>query len=233
MLLQAEERDALNEQWKTAHPLEIIQFACDFFEDDIAVTSSFGAESACLLSLATQVKPDIRVLFINTGFHFPQTLEFRDQLVERLNLNVVELGPAMGQEAFLQEHGKLYEIDPDRCCGINKVEPLQRSLEGLCCWMTGVRTDQTSYRKQMKFVEEKKPGLYKVSPLLAWSAKDIYQYLEGERLPFHPLWEKGYGSIGCEPCTAVPGDPGAPRGGRWVGKNKTECGIHTFLDAKQ
>jgi phosphoadenosine phosphosulfate reductase len=235
MLHEQWERDSLNEKWKTAHPREIIQFACDFFGDDIAVSSSFGAESACLLSLTTQVKPDIRVLFIDTGFHFKETLEFRDQLKRRLKLNIVEMGPKMGHAAFLKEFGNLYERDPDKCCEINKVEPLQRTLEetGLRCWMTGVRGDQTAYRKGMKFVEEKKPELYKISPLLAWSSKDIYQYLKYEDLPLHPLWEKGYGSIGCEPCTAVPGNPDDPRSGRWAGKNKTECGIHTFLDTKQ
>ncbi len=233
MLHEAWERDALNEKWKTAHPREIIQFAVDFFGDRMAVSSSFGAESACLLSLAVSVKPDIRVLFINTGFHFPETLAFKEQLRDRLKLNIVETGPKMGHDAFLKEYGKLYETDPDRCCEINKVEPLQRALEGVECWMSGVRADQTSYRQQMKFVEQKKDGLYKLSPLLGWTAKDIYQYIKFEDLPLHPLWDKGYGSIGCEPCTAVPGDPSDPRSGRWAGKNKTECGIHTFLDAKK
>jgi phosphoadenosine phosphosulfate reductase len=232
MLHEQHERDALNEKWKGAHPREIIEFACGFFGDDIAVSSSFGAESACLLSLAVKVKPDIRVLFIDTGFHFAETLAFKEQLRKSLKLNIVETGPKMGHDAFLREHGKLYEMDPDACCQINKVEPLQRSLEGLRCWMTGVRADQTAYRQQMKFVEQKQEDLYKVSPLLSWSAKDIYQYLKFEQLPLHPLWEKGYGSIGCEPCTAVPGDPGDSRSGRWAGKNKSECGIHTFLDAK-
>lgn len=231
MLHEAHERDALNAKWRTAHPREIIRFAVDFFGDRIAVSSSFGAESACLLSLATQVKPDIRVIFIDTGFHFPETLAFKERLRERLKLNIVETGPAMGHAAFLREHGRLYESDPDRCCAINKVEPLQRALQGVECWMSGVRADQTDYRAQMRFVELKKDGLYKLSPLLAWTARDIYQYLKYEGLPMHPLWEKGYASVGCEPCTAVPGDPSDPRSGRWAGKHKTECGIHTFLDA--
>jgi phosphoadenosine phosphosulfate reductase len=233
MLHEAWERDALNEKWKSAHPREIIRFACDFFGDDIVVSSSFGAESACLLSLAVSVKPDIRVIFINTGFHFPETLAFKDALTKRLKLNVVEVGPKMGHEAFLKEHGKLYERDPDRCCDINKVEPLRRALVGVRCWMSGVRGDQTAYRRGMKFLELKEGDLYKLSPLLAWSSKDIYDYLKYEQLPLHPLWEKGYASIGCEPCTAVPGNPDDPRSGRWAGKNKTECGIHTFLDARQ
>lgn len=222
--------DGLNERFRGAHPMDIIALVCGLFGDDIAVSSSFGAESACLLSLATKVKPDIPVIFINTGFLFAETLAFRDALVAKLKLNLVEVGPAQGHVGFLREHGRLYETDPDRCCDINKVEPLKRALKGLRCWMSGVRGGQTAYRGGMKFVEIKGADFYKVSPLLSWSSKDVYAYLKSEGLPMHPLWEKGYTSIGCEPCTAVPGDPGDPRSGRWSGKNKTECGIHTFLD---
>lgn len=222
---------ALNARFAEAHAGEILVWACERFGDRVAVSSSFGAESACLLSLAVRVKPDIPVIFINTGFHFPETLAFRDALASRLKLNLKEVGPVMGHAAFLKEFGRLYESDPDRCCAINKVEPLKRALEGLECWISGVRGDQTSYRAAMGFVEQKKDGLYKVSPLLGWSAKAVYDYLKAEGLPMHPLWEKGYSSIGCEPCTGVPGDPDDPRSGRWKGKNKSECGIHTFMDA--
>jgi phosphoadenosine phosphosulfate reductase len=232
MLHEAWERDAINERFRTTHPRDIIAFACDFFGDDIAVSSSFGAESACLLSLASQVKPGIPVIFINTGFLFPETLAFRDALAARLKLNIVEVGPVMDHATFLKEHGRLYETDPDRCCEINKVEPLKRALKGLRCWMSGVRGDQTAYRTGMRFVEMKGDDFYKISPLLGWNAKQVFEYLKSEGLPLHPLWEKGYASIGCEPCTAVPGDPDDPRSGRWKGKNKTECGIHTFLDKR-
>ena len=197
----------------------------------MAISSSFGAESACLLSLAVKVMPDIPVIFINSGFLFPETLAFRDDLKARLGLNILEVGPVMGHAAFLKQFGKLYESDPDRCCEINKVEPLKRALSGLECWMSGVRGDQTSYRAGLPVVEKKKDGLVKVSPILRWHSKRVYEYLKAEGLPLHPLWEKGYTSIGCEPCTAVPGDPGDPRSGRWSGKNKSECGIHTFQDS--
>ena len=222
---------ALNERFAAGDPLEVIRWACDAFGDKVAISSSFGAESACLLSLAVKVKPDIPVIFINTGFLFPETLAFRDDLKERLKLNIKEVQPIMGHAAFLKEFGQLYQTDPDRCCEINKVEPLKRALDGLQCWISGVRGDQTAYRAALPFVERKKDGLVKVSPLLKWHSKQVFQYLKGEGLPMHPLWEKGYTSIGCEPCTAVPGDPDDPRSGRWSGKNKSECGIHTFQDA--
>ncbi|MGH7441379.1 MAG: phosphoadenylyl-sulfate reductase [bacterium] len=227
------ERAALNEGFKGAHPRDIIRFVCETFGDRVAISSSFGAESACLLSLAVSVRPDIPVIFIDTGFLFPETLAFRDELVRRLKLNLIQVGPLMGHAAFLEQYGKLYENDPDRCCEINKVEPLKRALKGLRCWMSGVRSDQTSYRGAMEFLEMKGEDFYKASPLLNWNSRDVYQYLKEEGLPMHPLWGKGYTSIGCEPCTSVPGDPDDPRSGRWKGKNKTECGIHTFMDKKK
>jgi phosphoadenosine phosphosulfate reductase len=223
--------DSVNARLDQAQPEDVIRWACDTFGDKVAISSSFGAESACLLSLAVKVKPDIPVIFINSGFLFPETLAFRDELRERLGLRILEVGPAMGHAEFLKQFGRLYESDPDRCCEINKVEPLKRALSGLQCWMSGVRGDQTSYRAGLPVVERKKDGLVKVSPILRWHSKQVYEYLKAQGLPLHPLWEKGYTSIGCEPCTAVPGDPSDPRSGRWKGKNKSECGIHTFQDS--
>jgi len=230
MMHTAEERAALNARYKGAHPTDIMAFACDFFGDKIAISSSFGADSACLLSLAVKVKPDIPVIFINTGFLFPETLAFRDDLVRRLKLDLREVTPLQSHADFLKEHGKLYETDPDRCCAINKVEPLKRGLEGLRCWVSGVRADQTAYRAGLQYFEQKGEDFYKVSPLLGWSSKQVFEHIKAEGLPMHPLWERGYTSIGCEPCTGVPGDPDDPRSGRWTGKHKSECGIHTFMD---
>ncbi|MES2202701.1 MAG: phosphoadenylyl-sulfate reductase, partial [candidate division FCPU426 bacterium] len=155
-----------------------------------------------------------------------------EELKKRLNLNLVEFLPKIPHSEFLAQYGKLYEKDPDLCCEINKVEPMRRAIAGLKAWMSGVRADQTSYRAGLKPVELKTNGLYKISPILGWNSKIVYRYLKDRGLPFHPLWEKGYTSIGCEPCTAVPGDPENARSGRWRGQNKSECGIQTFLDKK-
>ena len=222
----------VNRELSGADPIKTVRWAVETFSPDIAISSSFGAESACLLHLAVQVMPDIRVNFIDTGFLFKETVEFKNQLADKLKLNIVEFKKEGSHEDFLAKYGKLYEKDPDLCCDINKVEPMRRAIEGLRCWMSGVRGDQTGYRAEMKPVELKPNGLYKVAPLLSWNTKTIYEYLQKHQLPTHPLWEKGYQSIGCEPCTAVPGDPSDPRSGRWTGKNKSECGIHTFLDKK-
>ena len=224
--------DAINLKLGPASPTEIIGWCVDQFGDDCAISSSFGAESACLLHLATEVKPDIRVVFVNSGFLFEETLSFKAELTKRLKLNLVEFTPLISHAEFLKQYGKLYEKDPDLCCEINKVEPMRRAISGLKAWMSGVRADQTAYRAGLKPVELKANGLYKVAPILSWNSKTIFQYLKEHDLPLHPLWEKGYTSIGCEPCTAVPGSPGDPRSGRWQGQNKSECGIQTFLDKK-
>lgn len=224
--------EEVNGRFATAEPLDIIRWCVNTFGDDAGISSSFGAESACLLSLATAVKPDIKVMFVNTGFLFPETFAFKDDLKKRLNLNIIEVGPKIPHAEFLAQYGRLYEKDPDQCCEINKVEPMRRAISGLKAWMSGVRSDQTAYRKGLKPVELKTNGLYKVSPILGWSSKQVFYYLKEKGLPMHPLWEQGYVSIGCEPCTAVPGNPDDPRSGRWKGQNKSECGIHTFLDKK-
>lgn len=224
--------DAVNARLEGAEPETILRWCVESFGDDAAISSSFGAESACLLHLATQVKPDIKVVFVNTGFLFEETLAFKEDLKARLKLNLVEVLPKINHAEFLQSYGNLYERDPDQCCEINKVEPMRRGIAGLKAWMSGVRADQTAYRKGLKVVELKNNGLYKVSPILHWDSKRIFYYLKENALPMHPLWERGYVSIGCEPCTAVPGNPEDPRSGRWKGQNKTECGIHTFLDKK-
>jgi phosphoadenosine phosphosulfate reductase len=224
--------DETNLSLEKSSPTEIIRWCVDRFGEDCAISSSFGAESACLLHLASSVKPDIKVVFVNSGFLFDETLRFKDEMVKRLKLNLVEFAPVIPHADFLKQYGKLYEKDPDLCCEINKVEPMRRAIAGLKAWMSGVRANQTAYRAGLKVVELKPNGLYKVSPILGWDSKAIYQYLKEHALPLHPLWEKGYTSIGCEPCTAVPGDPADPRSGRWKGQNKNECGIQTFLDKK-
>jgi phosphoadenosine phosphosulfate reductase len=219
----------LEERFKDADPRDVIAWAARTYPGKTAVTTSFGADSACLLALLSEAAPGLPVLFVDTGFHFPETLAYRDRLMELLKLNLVTVSPAQSHEDFLKDCGPLYETDPDACCAANKVEPLKRAVKDLQCWMSGVRGGQTQYRQNMRKFETKEGGLLKVSPLLEWDARKVHAYITEKGLPRHPLWEKGYSSIGCEPCTALAGDEG-DRSGRWRGKAKTECGIHTFLD---
>lgn len=218
----------LNTEFETKPAEDIVRWAMGEFAPDLAMTTSFGAESAVLLHLVTQVHPHIPVLFTNTGFHFKETLEHRDKLVKRLNLNLRELKPETPTEEFLAKNGKLYERDPDACCAVNKIAPFEKALKDYKAWITGIRRGQAATRQDRQFVEVDRGDLIKVSPLLNWTSKMFWDYAKKYDLPYHPLWAKGYLSIGCSPeCCTRPVNLGEdPRAGRWAGKGKIECGIH-------
>jgi phosphoadenosine phosphosulfate reductase len=199
-----------------------------------AVSSSFGADSAVLLHLVARVESAVPVLFLETGFHFPETLRFRRELVARLGLtDVRDLRPALtvGQQA--REHGGgLYVRDADACCQIRKVEPLNAALREFDGWASGVRRDQTPERADTPVVQtvvREGRELVKVSPLARWTAADVDEYLAAHDLPRHPLADAGYPSIGCAPCTRPVAAGEDARAGRWAGSAKTECGIHIEL----
>ena len=202
----------------------------DKLAGDLAVVSSFGAESAVLLHLVASLEPDTAVLFLDTGKHFPATLEYRDALVERLGLtNLQILRPDPVALAAKDDNGLRWSYDPDGCCEIRKVEPLARALETFDGSITGRKAFQAATRANLPRFELDKSdaqGRLKINPLIDWSAEDIAAYFELHDLPPHPLVAEGYPSIGCSPCTSkvAPGED--PRSGRWKGWDKTECGIH-------
>ncbi len=196
-----------------------------------AVTSSFGADSAVLLHVVAQVDPSLPVLFLETGLHFAETLRYRDELSSLLGLtNVVDVRPALSVTDQAEQHGPgLYHRDPDRCCAIRKVAPLDAALDGYDGWATGVRRSQTADRAATPVVARVRSGsrdVVKVAPLATWSAADVARYRREHALPPHPLVARGFGSIGCAPCTAPVAEGDDPRAGRWAGHVKTECGIH-------
>lgn len=219
--------ERLNARFERAHPTEIIRWAVEAFRPDVALTSSFGADSAALIHMAIQVDPRISVRFIDTGFHFPETLQFMEELARRfpLNLSVFRTRLPAGEIERLKREHATHPIDDRYCCGEYKVEATQRMLAGLRCWITGIMREEAITRRETPFIEVLENGLAKVSPIAAWSARQIHAYMEEHRLPFHPLWEAGYPSIGCALHTQKPVDPNDPRSGRWAGQ-KTECGIH-------
>ena len=227
--------EKLNQEFETKSAEDVIRWAVGEFAPDLAMSTSFGAESAVLLHLVTQIHPTMPVLFTNTGFHFKETLEHRDKLVKRLNLNLRELKPEMSNADFLAKNGKLYERDPDACCAFNKIAPFEKGLKDYKAWITGIRRNQADTSKKTDFVENYRDKLVKVSPLLNWTSKMFWDYAKKFDLPYHPLWEKGYLSIGCSPenCTRPVKLGEDPRSGRWSGTDKVECGIHTFLKEEQ
>jgi len=224
--LTLQEIERLNARFATAHPTEIIRWAVDTFHPQVAATSSFGVRSAVFLHLIVQVDPKIEIRVIDTGLLFPETYQFIDELTRRLKLNVRIFKTTLDVERFKREHAQLPLGHPDFCCSPYKVEAMERSLSGLHCWMTGIRRTDAATRANTPFVELLTNGVVKVAPLAAWNSKALHAYMLEHGLPYHPLWEKGYTSIGCWPCTQRPVDPNDPRSGRWAGQDKTECGIH-------
>ena len=227
--------EKLNERFEKAQSEEILRWAIREFHPKIALTSSFQTESVVLLHMVSQIEPSLKVLFLETGWHFKETLDFKNEIVKRFGLShVVDLKAELKKrEVFNAETGgKPYEVNPDYCCQINKVEPLEEALKGLDAWISGIRRSQSKVRKDIAIVEEYQ-GLFKINPLANVTSGDIWWYIKEHNLPKHPLFEKGYLSIGCWPCTrpVQPGDD--ERSGRWAGTEKTECGIHTFLKPKE
>ena len=173
------------------------------------------------------------MLFLETGYHFAETYKFRDRLAADWNLNLVNVLPEKTVEQQEAERGLLYQSDPTACCQLRKVAPLVKALEPFDVWFTGLRREQSATRANLKKVEQHRlpsgKTLLKVSPLADWKWAQVWEYTGGHRLAYLPLYDAGYPSIGCEPCTAIPADPGNVRSGRWGGR-KLECGIHTFSE---
>lgn len=194
---------------------------------DAAIVSSFGTESAVLLHLVASVNPNVPVLFLDTGKHFPETLAYRDQLQALLGLNIINLTPDAEELAAKDATELRWSYDPDGCCEIRKVKPLEKALAEFDTSITGRKGFQSATRQGLaRFEPDGSTGRLKMNPLANWSREKIDAYFEEHDLPRHPLEAEGYPSIGCSPCTSKvkPGED--PRSGRWRGWDKTECGIH-------
>jgi phosphoadenosine phosphosulfate reductase len=186
------------------------------------ITSSFQAECVVLTHMLREARPDIPILFLDTFHHFEQTLKYRDELSERWHLNLINLRAKTPSVGLWQVEGT------EACCQRHKVEPLFSALEGYDTWFTALRRDQSPSRANLQEVELfKLPAktISRVAPLAGWTTRDVWAYAKAHAIPLLPLYDLGYTSIGCEPCTAVPFDPDNPRSGRWQGQ-KLECGIH-------
>ena len=216
----------LDAELRRAHPRTILEAAVESFGDKLALVSSFGAESAVLLDIAAKVKPDIAVLFLDTGMLFGQTLDYRQQLAARLGLtNVRDLRPQYQDLATGDPQARLWETDTDACCHIRKVLPLDRAISEFDAWITGRKRFHGGDRASLRVVEHA-DGQVKFNPLANWGKEDLDAYIAEHDLPAHPLVAQGFPSIGCWPCTQPAADGEDARAGRWKGLDKTECGIH-------
>ncbi len=209
---------------------EIVAWAVREFGDGAGMSCSFQSQSLPLLHIVSRVAPGLPVIFLDTGFHFPETLEFRDRLVREWGLNLRVYRAAGGRDEFLRRHGPdLYRRDPDLCCFVNKVEPMQRAMAGLRAWISGIRRDQSPERETVKVVERTAQGVVRLHPMARWTGRDVWRYIHEHDLPDHPLTAAGYLSVGCAPCTRPVALGEGERAGRWSGMGKTECGLHTLL----
>ena len=200
------------------------------------ITSSFQAEDMVLLDLVRHWLPNIPVLFLDTGYHFRETYAYRDRMAAAWNLNLVSLLPATTVAEQERASGLLYLIDPTQCCQARKVGPLMRTLEDFEIWFTGLRREQSPTRANLAKIEKHRlpsgKEILKVNPIADWDWSKVLSYVEEHNIEILPLYQQGYRSIGCEPCTSLPTNSGDPRSGRWSGK-KLECGIHTVTRQDQ
>jgi phosphoadenosine phosphosulfate reductase len=216
----------LDAELRHAHPRTIIEAAVETFGDKLAMVSSFGAESAVLLDIAAKVKPDMPILFLDTGMLFGQTLDYRKTLAASLGLtDVRDLRPHYQDIATADPEHKLWQTDTDACCEIRKVVPLDRALAEFGGWITGRKRFHGGSRLSLPVVEQAAHQV-KFNPLANWSKADLDAYAAEHELPAHPLVAQGFPSIGCWPCTKAVEVGSDVRAGRWAGSQKTECGIH-------
>jgi phosphoadenosine phosphosulfate reductase len=215
------------EEFENASPETVIQWAVDTFPN-ITFACSFGAEDVVLVDMLQKISPKSDVFYLDTDFHFQETYETRDKMIEKYGMDFVQVKPKITPEEQAAEHGEeLWKSDPNACCSIRKVEPLTRILGNYEAWITGIRRDQAPTRANAKKVEyDTKFGLVKFNPLAAWTTEDVWAYIKAHNVLYNPLHDRNFPSIGCEHCTrpVMPGEDA--RAGRWAGNEKTECGLH-------
>lgn len=215
---------ALNTKFETAPAGDIIAWAVERFHPHLCLTASMT--DAVLIDVATKVEPSIEVVFIDTGYHFPETLETVESVRRRYALNLrIVTGPPMDVP--------LWPTDPSRCCAVSKVSQLERALVGKLAWMSGLRRGEATTRRRAPIVSRDKRGLVKLNPLANWTDLDVEGYIADHDVPVNPLLRRGYPSIGCWPCTRPVAAGEDARAGRWSGLEKTECGLHDEVTPKQ
>lgn len=219
----------LAENWEARAPEETLARVLNIFGRDAALSCSFGGPTGMvLLDMAVRVAPEVRVITLDTGFLFPETYALIEQVEERYGIRVERSVPALTAAEQADRHGEaLWERDPDACCAIRKVEPMAAAMNGLKAWITGIRRDQSPTRKDTPIVRwDGKFGLLKVAPLAAWTEKQVWSYIVEHEVPYNPLHDSGYPSLGCTHCTRPIQIGEDLRAGRWSGRQKTECGLH-------
>ena len=214
-------------------PEEILKWAFKQFEGGVAIATGFGAEGVALIDMAVKIDPRIDIFFIDTEFLFPETYELRRRMEDRYGIEIRAVRPDVTPESQELEFGpRLWSRDPDLCCRIRKLEPLKVALRGLSAWVAAIRRDQTLARSRARVVEwDYLWQLVKINPLAAWTRREVWDYIVKNGVPYNPLHDEGYPSLGCTHCTRRTAEGETERAGRWAGRLKTECGLHALPQA--
>jgi phosphoadenosine phosphosulfate reductase len=225
---ELERVEALSHLLDQAAPEETLLWAFEQFEERVTVATGFGAEGVALIDMAVKINPSVDVFFLDTGFLFPETYELRRRLEDRYQIEIrafeTDLTP---EQQELRFGARLWSTDPDLCCRLRKLEPLKDALRGKDAWITAIRRDQTLERSTAAVVEwDYQWQLTKINPIVRWTKQQVWEYISRNDVPYNPLHDRGYPSLGCTHCTqpVLPGEP--ERAGRWAGHGKRECGLH-------
>ena len=218
----------LSDRFERQSPRAVLRWGFETFGEDIVMGTGFGYSGVALMHLVSTVRPGATVFYLDTDLLFPETYALRDQLAEQLDVTLVRVHSGVSLEDQTAMYGpELWEREPDQCCFLRKVLPLQRYLSGKQAWITALRRDQSATRADTQIVEwNEAHEVVKINPLAAWGAEEIWGYIHAYELPYNPLHDEGYPSLGCMPCTAPVASDDHERAGRWNGTTKTECGIH-------
>jgi phosphoadenosine phosphosulfate reductase len=229
-VMSADQIPVINRLLEGAAPQRVLRWAVAEFHPRLTMATAFGAEGCCLIHMLAEIEPGVRIFNLETGYQFPETLELRERLRERYGIEVELVRPELSAAEYEARHGgPLYDRRPDQCCDDRKIVPLRRALAGHDAWVTAIRGDQTSDRALAQVVQsDAKFGLVKVNPLLNWTRRDVWAFLSAHGVPYNPLHDRGYPSIGCWPCTAAVDEGQHERAGRWAGTNRKECGLHVI-----
>lgn len=225
-----DEISAINESLEGKSPQEILADAVRRFHPKLMMATAFGAEGCCLMHMLAEIEPSVKIINLDTGYQFKETLELRERILERYGIAVEMVKPDTTVEEYEKQHnGPLYVLRPDQCCFDRKITPLKKAVQGYAAWISAIRGDQTEHRKAAGVVQwDAKFNVVKYNPLLRWNKKDVWKFITDHNVPYNPLHDQGYPSIGCWPCTAPVTDGGDERSGRWAGSAKKECGLHVL-----
>jgi phosphoadenosine phosphosulfate reductase len=230
VVMSPEEIAAAGRELAGALPQTVLRWAVRRFHPRLTMATAFGAEGCCLIHMLADIEPGVRIFNLETGYQFPETLELRERIRQRYGIAVELVRPQMTVAQYEEEHGgPLYRIRPDQCCHDRKILPLRRAVANFDAWISAIRADQTVHRNAAHVVGwDAKFGLVKVNPLLSWTKKEVWKFIVENDVPYNPLHDEGYPSIGCWPCTQPVGAGGGERDGRWAGTARKECGLHVI-----